>query len=217
MATYEPLLPTPNTMEALPPKPLERIVAYNQKARPGRSYLSQNLRELVRYGQRKLDGTYLRVGFPVSHSVKQVKEEAQATIVFSGRKCLELYNLQSRHGSLLKTCVDYLLSSKVWYSNMCALTWKGVVTKSNRLLFQLYPSTPRIGETESGLSPTMLKTPSASEAEGGWKVADKYWNAKAPKLKMRDQVGRKTGLMEWCIKILFTVFVIPAVIIYFLF
>lgn len=49
----------------------------------------------------------------------------------------------------------------------------------------------------------MLKTPSASEAEGGWKVADKYWNAKAPKLKMRDQVGRKTGLklqpafVEW--------------------
>src|SRR3990172_2395566 len=40
----------------------------------------------------------------------------------------------------------------------------------------------------------MLKTPSASEAEGGWKVTDKYWNAKAPKLKMRDQVGRKTGL-----------------------
>jgi len=49
----------------------------------------------------------------------------------------------------------------------------------------------------------MLKTPSASEAEGGMKVADKYWNAKAPKLKMRDQIGRETGLklqpnfVEW--------------------
>ena len=49
----------------------------------------------------------------------------------------------------------------------------------------------------------LLKTPSASEAEGGWKIADKYWNAKAPKFKTRDQVGRKTGLklqpnfVEW--------------------
>ena len=49
----------------------------------------------------------------------------------------------------------------------------------------------------------LLKTPSASEAEGGWKVADKYWEAKAPKLKTRDQVGRGTGLklqpnfVEW--------------------
>lgn len=49
----------------------------------------------------------------------------------------------------------------------------------------------------------MLKTPSASEGVGGWKVTDKYWTAKAPKLKMRDQVGRQTGLklqpnfVEW--------------------
>jgi len=51
------LLPTPNTMESLEPKSLDRIVAHNQKARPGRSYLSQNLREQVVYGQRKLDGS----------------------------------------------------------------------------------------------------------------------------------------------------------------
>lgn len=49
----------------------------------------------------------------------------------------------------------------------------------------------------------LLKTPSASEHEGGWKVTDKYWDAKAPKLKMRDQIGRATGLklqprfVEW--------------------
>jgi len=36
----------------------------------------------------------------------------------------------------------------------------------------------------------MLKTPTASEGVGGAKMEDKYWNAKAPKLKMRDQVGR---------------------------
>jgi len=31
------------------------------------------------------------------------------------------------------------------------------------------------------------------------------------------QIDPSDGLLEWCIKILFTVFVIPAVIIYFLF
>ena len=51
------LLPTPNTMEGLDPKPLERIVAHNAKARPGRSYLSMNLREEIAYGPRNLDGS----------------------------------------------------------------------------------------------------------------------------------------------------------------
>ena len=36
----------------------------------------------------------------------------------------------------------------------------------------------------------MLKTPSASKAEGGAKTDDKYWNAKAPKFKTRDQIAR---------------------------
>jgi len=57
MPTYEPLLPTPNTLDSLEPKSLERIVAHNQKARPGRSYLSMNLRELIAYGPRNLNGT----------------------------------------------------------------------------------------------------------------------------------------------------------------
>lgn len=128
---------------------------------------------------------------PASLFPKLGKEEALATTVTSGQKCLELYKSSNRHGSSLKTCVGYLLSKGDWYSNKSALTWKTVVTKSNRLLFQLSPSTHRTEGIESGLS---LKTPSASEAEGGWKIADKYWEAKAPKLKMRDQVGRKTGL-----------------------
>jgi hypothetical protein len=50
------LLPTPNTMEAMEPKTIENIVARNKKYRLGRTYLSQNLRELVAYGQRTLDG-----------------------------------------------------------------------------------------------------------------------------------------------------------------
>ena len=89
---------------------------------------------------------------------------------------------------------------------------------SSRLLFQLSPSMHRTGEIGSGLLPTarssmkngasqseiaqgnpkgrleteiaMLKTPSASEGIGGAKTDDKYWNAKAPKLKLRDQIAR---------------------------
>ena len=43
--------PTPNTLEGLAPKKLERIMEYNNKSRPGRSYASMNLREQVVYGK----------------------------------------------------------------------------------------------------------------------------------------------------------------------
>ena len=43
--------PTPNTLEGLAPKKLDRIMEYNNKARPGRSYASMNLREQVVYGK----------------------------------------------------------------------------------------------------------------------------------------------------------------------
>lgn len=166
--------------------------------------------------------TLLPEDSPASPSVLQDENEARKTTVISGQKCLELLKSSSPLGLLVKT----LLESSIWYSNKCVLTWKMKAMKSNRLLFQLYPSTHHTAEIGSGLLPTaragnpgsrpnkkggkilaeeiaMLKTPSASEAVGGWKVADKYWDAKAPKLKMRDQVGRKTGLklqpnfVEW--------------------
>ena len=159
---------------------------------------------------------------PASHSHKQVNEMERKMTVTSGHICLKLLPKSNPLGLLVKM----LLESSIWYSNKCVLTWKPKVMKSGRLLFQLSPSTPRTGGIGSGLLPTaragnpgsrpnkkggkilaeeiaMLKTPSASEAVGGWKVADKYWDAKAPKLKMRDQVGRKTGLklqpnfVEW--------------------
>jgi hypothetical protein len=50
------LWPTPNTMEGIKPKSLESIVETNQKNRPGRSTLSMNLRELIYYGERDLQG-----------------------------------------------------------------------------------------------------------------------------------------------------------------
>jgi hypothetical protein len=43
--------PTPNTLQGLAPKKLDRIMEYNNKARPGRSYASMNLREQVVYGK----------------------------------------------------------------------------------------------------------------------------------------------------------------------
>ena len=51
------------------------------------------------------------------------------------------------------------LSSKAWYSNKCALTWKEKGTPFKRLLYQLSPSTRRTAETESGL----LRTPNMNE------------------------------------------------------
>ena len=79
------------------------------------------------------------------------REMESKTTDISGRKCLELYELSSRHGSLLKTCVAYLVSKTGWFSSKCVLTWKTQDTKFNRLLFLLSPSTRTTDETESGL------------------------------------------------------------------
>jgi hypothetical protein len=54
--------------------------------------------------------------------------------------------------------VDLLVGQTVWFSNKSALTWKAKGTKSNRLLFQLLPSTRRTGGTEYGLLPTATST-----------------------------------------------------------
>jgi hypothetical protein len=96
-----------------------------------------------------------------SHRLEKGRE--QTITATSGRRCLELYEISNRHGSSLKTCVDYLLSSKEWYSSKCALTWKEKVTKSNRLLFQLSPSTHRTEEIGCGLLPTAA----TGDVEGG--------------------------------------------------
>jgi hypothetical protein len=91
---------------------------------------------------------------PASRSLQLALDVERPMTVTSGRKCLELYDLQNPNGSSLRTCVAYLLGTKDWYSSKSVLTWKPKVTKSNRLLFQLSPSTLRTGETESGSLPT---------------------------------------------------------------
>ena len=134
METSGGLLPTPTSKS-------------NQhcKSMQSRGQGCRNLRALL---------TFSPADFHVNHSVKQEKEKELMMTVSSGRKCLESYENSSPHGSSLKTCVAYLLSTTAWYSNKCVLTWKTKVTKSNRLLFQLAPSTPRTAGTECGLLPT---------------------------------------------------------------
>mgnify|MGYP001597366109 CR=1 FL=1 len=104
----------------------------------------------------------------------------------SGRKSLELYEKHNRHGSSLRMCTAFLLSKADWYSSAVWLTWKPLVTKSNRLLFRLAPSAPRTGAIGSGLWPT----PSASEHTGPGHAADGGMNLRTavmlPTPKARD-------------------------------
>jgi hypothetical protein len=78
------------------------------------------------------------------------KEKARQTTVSSGLRCYELYGKYARLGSLAKM----LLESSIWHSNRCVLNWKIRAMKSNRFLFQLAVSMPRIKGIESGLWPT---------------------------------------------------------------
>lgn len=93
-------------------------------------------------------------GSPVSLFLPLDEEEERQTTVISGRKCFASYESLLRYGSSLKTCAASLLGATAWYSNKCALTWKVQATKSNRLLFQLSPSTRPTEEKEFGLLPT---------------------------------------------------------------
>lgn len=92
--------------------------------------------------------------FLVNHSVRPGSAEARKMTAISGRKCFESYGNRIRVGSSVKMLADLLLGTEVWSSTASLLTWKPRVTKSGRLLFQLLPSTPRTGETGSGLLPT---------------------------------------------------------------
>lgn len=97
---------------------------------------------------------------PASLSLPQDEEEARQTIAISGQKCLKLYETSNPTGSLQKMLKVLLTGQTAWYSSKCALTWRAKVTKSNRLLFQLLPSTHRTVETESGL----LATPNTMDS-----------------------------------------------------
>ena len=113
--------------------------------------------------------------------------EARKMIVGSGEKCCELYEMQSRHGASLKMFVDSLVLKGDWFSRICYLKWKVKATKSNRLLFQLAVSMPRIKGTESGLwqTPTVEDAGRTGSAEGWKKYIE---NGQTSQCRLRNQV-----------------------------
>lgn len=201
-ATSPTLLPTPNALDYINPRSLEALRRAKQKGG------CRNMKDLVSHPQEygvELGATktkrslFLQEASPASHSATQDEEKARQMTATSGQTCFESYKTSSQTGSSLKTCVGLLLGTTAWYSSRCALTWKAKVTKSNRLLFQLAPSTPRTGETGSGLLPTvqtqglkvckngksipmMLPTPDASDGKRG---PAKIYNPRA-----KSQSGR---------------------------
>ena len=96
------------------------------------------------------ESLFSREDFRANLSPSQASNEARMITATSGQKCCALYGKQSRLGSLVRM----LLASSTWHSTRCVLTWKQKATKSNRLLFQLAPSTRRTEETGFGLWPT---------------------------------------------------------------
>ena len=98
---------------------------------------------------------------PVKQYHKQDFKRQQKMIVGSGMKCLELYKIANRGGSLEKMLSVLLTSTKGFYSSKCKLIWKKKVTPYNRLLFQLVPKTHHTDEIGFGL----LATPTTQEIE----------------------------------------------------
>ena len=89
-----------------------------------------------------------------NHLASQENEKAQTITDISGRKCLDLSERSGLIGSWAKMFMGLLIGTGEWYSTRCSLTWKLSATKSNRLYFQLVPSTLPTEETEFGLLPT---------------------------------------------------------------
>ena len=102
---------------------------------------------------------------PVNRSALPANSAARTMTVSSGRRCAELYAKSGRLGLLAKTCLE----SSIWHSTRCWLTWKALVTKRRRLLFQLAVSMPHTGGSGSLLWPT----PKAAATMGGCSGARK--------------------------------------------
>ena len=98
--------------------------------------------------------TSLQVDFPASPFHLPGSEEAQKMTATSGRRCLERLERFNRVGLWAKMFSALLIGMEGWYSERCYLTWKMKGMKSNRLLFQLVPSTHRTEGIGFGLLPT---------------------------------------------------------------
>lgn len=102
--------------------------------------------------------------FHASHFQQRVNAKVHPITVTYGRKCCEQFGKLSPDGSWARTFSELLVGTEDWFSSRCTLTWKLKATKSKRLYFQLAVSTRRTSDTEHGLSPMLLKTPSAMDA-----------------------------------------------------
>lgn len=77
--------------------------------------------------------------------------EARKITATSGLRCFEQFGSPGPLGLLEKM----LMASSTWGSPVRNLTWRSKVTWSGLSLFQLVPSEPTTGGTESGLLPTL--------------------------------------------------------------
>ncbi len=81
-------------------------------------------------------------------------EAARETTAISGRRCCESYARLNPDGSWQRTFLASCLSSPVWSSRLCYLTWSLRATKFSRWYVQLRARVPRTFDSEFSLLPT---------------------------------------------------------------
>ena len=108
------------------------------------------------HGQDYEQLTLFQEDSPVSPSLKPGSWEARAMTVSSGRRCCAL----SKSCTPLGWLERMLLTSSIWHSTMCFLTWRPRATKRGRLWFQLAASA--LCTYENGLQ--SWPTPTATDA-----------------------------------------------------
>ena len=141
------------------------------------------------FGTKRL--TYSQADSPVNHIQPQVNDLGKRTSDISGRRCLERLEKLNHVGSLAKTFTVLLVGMTGWCSRRCKLTWKMKGTKSNRIYFQLHPSTLRTEEIESGL---LLPTPTCSETIN---VPRKVvWKANSPRVQSNQGIEGQAKLVD---------------------
>lgn len=102
--------------------------------------------------------TLFPAGSHASHSPRPDSAEARRMTATSGLRCCELLRSCGPLGSLERM----LLTSSIWRSTMCFLTWKAKATPRGRLWFQLAASALHTNDTDMQSWPT----PTAMDAAG---------------------------------------------------
>lgn len=131
--------------------------------------------------------TYLQAASPASLFPLLENNLEQTTTAICGARCYELLQMSNRPSLLAKT----LLTSKIWHSKMCSLTWHHWVTLSNVLTFRLVPLVRHTKDKEHGLLPT---TSHANTTGGPTGLAGGSGNRK----KLIAMFGEKEGKAMGC-------------------